>query len=354
QHGGTRTPNANHGGHAVLKPTGTCTDLPGFCKPWERMERVVAVEAAHVAALFSFPRPRGAPRGTPPSRGVAALSGGGGGGQRALGERLLPRRQRTQAGEPALDVAVWIDRIMRRLGQVERRAEREVGDRQGIPGDEFPSLQLTVQHLCGAVEQIRGLGDRRQIRLVDLQEQRLCHIFESKDRTSLIPVREVPELPARDVEPPALVLRQQAALRLLAGEVLQDRVRLPQHIVAIAQGRHAHVGMERGVIGILRLALNQMDEPNFGVEAEMVGNRHHLEGARARRENEQFDRHGRYLLLACVWPTRGVQHRCRRLRYWWNRASIGGARPRRPSPFRYIFPPPPPPPAPLAPPSPLP
>src|SRR5262245_51588616 len=83
-------------------------------------------------------------------------SGGGGGGQRGLPERLLPRRQRVQRRVRALDLAVRLDRVVRHLGKIHDRAEREIRQRQRVAGDESFALELTVEHLGGAVEAMSG------------------------------------------------------------------------------------------------------------------------------------------------------------------------------------------------------
>jgi hypothetical protein len=39
------------------------------------------------------------------------------------------------------------------------------------------------------------------------------------------------------------------------------------------------------------LAFGEIDDVQRGVDSEMIGNRHHIEGARARRKNTEFDAH---------------------------------------------------------------
>jgi hypothetical protein len=150
---------------------------------------------------------------------------------------------------------------------------------------------MAVEHLGGAVERLGALGERRLVRFLDAEQQRLRHIFEGEHRAGRIPVREIPELPARHVEPSSLVLREQAALRFLRREILGDRIGFPQHVLAFLQGRHAHVGIERGVLRRPLVALGQVDHAHRVVEAEMVGDRHHLEGARAGRKHVKLDGH---------------------------------------------------------------
>jgi hypothetical protein len=119
----------------------------------------------------------------------------------------------------------------------------------------------------------------------------LTKFFHQQDGGCRIPVCEVPELPARDVEAAALISRQQSALRLAAREILHDRIRLPQHVIAVAQRRHHSVGIERDVVGRLVLALRKIKRPHRDVEAEVMGERDRLEGARARRKREDLDAH---------------------------------------------------------------
>src|SRR5262245_65384195 len=103
----------------------------------------------------------------------APPSGRGGGGQRGLRERLLPGRQRAQRRVPALDLAVRLDRVVRHLGKVHGRAEREICQRQRVAGDESLTLELTVEHLGCALEQLRAFFDRSHVRLLDPTEQEI-------------------------------------------------------------------------------------------------------------------------------------------------------------------------------------
>src|SRR5262249_17897130 len=79
---------------------------------------------------------------------------------------------------------------------------------------------------------------------------------------------------------------------------LQDGARFPQHVVAVLEGRHAHVGIERGVLRRLLFALYHVDHAQGPVEGEMIGERHHLERARARGKDVEFDCH--HVLLFAV------------------------------------------------------
>src|SRR4029077_6265697 len=60
---------------------------------------------------------------------------------------------------------------------------------------------------------------------------------------------------------------------------------------AVLERRHAHVGIERGVFRRFLLALDEVEHAQGPVDVEVIGERHHFEGARARREGVDFDRH---------------------------------------------------------------
>ncbi len=227
----------------------------------------------------------------PRSSVASRRSGRAGGGPHGDAERLLPSGQRRERRVPAPDLPVGLERVVRELGEVHRGADGEVRERQRIARDECLARELPVQHLGGAVEFLGAFGDLGRVRLHDAEHARLDHVFIDEHRAGRIPVCEVPELPARDVEPLALIPREQGALRLLLREILLDRVRLPQHVIAVPQRRHAHVGIERGIFRRPVVALAEIDHAQRPVETEMIGHRHYLEGARARRKHEELDRH---------------------------------------------------------------
>src|SRR5438552_16713825 len=93
------------------------------------------------------------------------------------------------------------------------------------PVTNFFFFELPVEHLCNAMERFGGLGDRRRIWLAALEHDRFDHVFENEYRAGRIPMPEIPELPARHIEPRLLVGWKQAALRPLGREVLQNGVR---------------------------------------------------------------------------------------------------------------------------------
>src|SRR4029450_13594591 len=79
-------------------------------------------------------------------------------------------------------------------------------------------------------------------------------------------------------------------------EILQNRVRLPQHVITIPKRGHAHVGIERGVLRRFLLAFDQIDHMQGGLDAEIIGDRHYFESARAGWKDVKLG-HGR--LLCC-------------------------------------------------------
>jgi hypothetical protein len=128
-----------------------------------------------------------------------------------------------------------------------RTGQGEVGDGQLVAADEALAGQLRLQHRTEArqvplrLQQLGGVGLAAREHLL---EQVLP--VEGADRRR--EVREVPRLPAHDVCPPALVARQQTGLRLLGRQVLHDRVRLPEHEVAVYQRGNFLVGVELRVL----------------------------------------------------------------------------------------------------------
>jgi hypothetical protein len=55
-------------------------------------------------------------------------------------------------------------------------------------------------------------------------------------------------------------------LRLLRGEIEQDRVRLPEHEAIVFEHRHLPVGIHRDVLGRELIALSEIDDLRFAVE----------------------------------------------------------------------------------------
>src|SRR5262249_44395662 len=100
--------------------------------------------------------------------------------QGALRERLLPCGQRSQRRVPSLDLAIGLDRKAGHVGEVQRRAEREVRQGEPIAGDEALSLELAVQDLGVALEQFRSLGQRGRVGLAALQHDRLDDVLEDE------------------------------------------------------------------------------------------------------------------------------------------------------------------------------
>ena len=104
-------------------------------------------------------------------------------------------------------------------------------------------------------------------------------------------MREIPELPARHVDAPPFILGKETASRLLAGEVLANGVGFPEDLIAVPERGYPHVGIERRVFGSFLVAFDQVYDAQGRVDAEMVRDRHHLEGAWARGDYVKFDGH---------------------------------------------------------------
>jgi hypothetical protein len=121
-------------------------------------------------------------------------------------------------------------------------------------------------------------------------------IFEGEDDTGGVPMGEVPELPPRDVETPALIPWQEAARRSLQGEILSDRIRLPEDDIVVPKTRHTHVWIESGIFPCLLFTFPQVDKMQAVVQLEVIGDCHCLEGSWARRKDIEFDAHGCSLL----------------------------------------------------------
>jgi hypothetical protein len=85
--------------------------------------------------------------------------------------------------------------------QVQSRTEREIRHRQGVAGDDFPLLQLAVEHLGCAMKRFGALGDCGHVGFAIATQQPFGDILEGEHGTGGIPVGEVRELPARDIQP---------------------------------------------------------------------------------------------------------------------------------------------------------
>src|SRR5271165_6316597 len=231
----------------------------------------------------------------PPAGSRISLRGRGG-RHRTLRERPLPGRQGAQRPIPALDLAIRLEREASRLRKVHRRPDGKIRNRKPLAGDEFPAPQLTVQNLCRPIERLHALGDRRRVGIAALDNVWFDQILEDEHRARRVPMGNVPELPTRDIETLPFACAQKPALRFLAREILRNRARFPQHVVAVLEHRHSRVWIERGEFGSLLLALEQVDDVQRGVDAEMVCDRHDPERARRRRKYIQLDGHSLLLL----------------------------------------------------------
>jgi hypothetical protein len=74
--------------------------------------------------------------------------------------------------------------------------------------NEFSAPELILKDFRRAMEVFRTLGNRRLIRLTVLEHDRLDQVFENEYGAARVPVADVPELPARDVEARPARLRQ--------------------------------------------------------------------------------------------------------------------------------------------------
>src|SRR5712692_7846772 len=126
---------------------------------------------------------------------------------------------------PPPDLVIGLDRVASHIGEIHGGAERKVRDRQGVAGHESSALELTVKDLCRAMERLRALGNCRRIWFATLEHDRFDDVFENEHRARRVPMREVPELPARHVKARPFVLRKETALRFLPGEVLPDGIK---------------------------------------------------------------------------------------------------------------------------------
>src|ERR1700731_1973003 len=107
---------------------------------------------------------------------------------------------------PTSDLGIGLNRKVSHISEIHRRTKREIRDRQRIAGNKFLALELPVQHLCCAVERFRCLGNGRRIGLAALDHYRFDDVFENEYRARRIPMREIPELPARHVDAPPFIL----------------------------------------------------------------------------------------------------------------------------------------------------
>ena len=137
---------------------------------------------------------------------------------------------------------------------------------------------MGVQYCRALVELLLAPGHFRGIRLA-LARELLDQPLEREDRTGGKPVCGLPRMPAQHVRLIPGVGGPQSALGLLRREIVQDRVRLPQHEAVVLQHGHPLVGVEPGELRPVLLALEQVDETQVAVEAEMIGQGDHLGGS---------------------------------------------------------------------------
>jgi hypothetical protein len=72
-------------------------------------------------------------------------------------------------------------------------------------------------------------------------------------------MRQRPALPADDIGPASPILRQQR-VRLLRDEIMQYRTRFPQFEIAVDQNGRTAVRIECQIIGLVLIALREIDE----------------------------------------------------------------------------------------------
>jgi len=72
----------------------------------------------------------------------------------------------------------------------------------------------------------------------------------------------------------------QTACRLLRGEVLEDRVRLPEDEAVLLEDRHLPVRVQRDELRLLLLALREVYDPGLELDAQVVRGGDHLDGVR--------------------------------------------------------------------------
>ena len=91
--------------------------------------------------------------------------------------------------------------------------------------------KMPVEHPGVAMKLLPGLLESRGIRVVSAHEL-LHHVLPDESGAALVPVRDLPEMPAGDAGADAGALGPQA-VQLAAGEALHDRVRFPKREIAV-------------------------------------------------------------------------------------------------------------------------
>jgi hypothetical protein len=142
--------------------------------------------------------------------------------------------------------------------QVHRRGERDVGDRgRGRACDPVVLREPRVED-AGELVEVLGLPGEH-LRVGGPAEQRLDAVLDEEHVARREPARRLPEQPAVHVGARAQVGGIGRRVADLVSRVLQDRVRLPQHEVAVLHRGDRRVGIQREVGVRLLLALEVVD-----------------------------------------------------------------------------------------------
>ena len=179
---------------------------------------------------------------------------------------------------------IAIDRNLAALHVSGRAADDEIGQRHVIAEEEPASGQAIVQQIGQGPKTFFGTS---KLGLVGHShpEHRLAHILVGEDVDHRRPGSCFPEQPARDVGADFGICREERRFAGAIGQVLADRVRLPQHQVAVAQCRHLAHRIDGEIVGMAVLTLVQ---PNQGMldlrEAEMGDDGGCLAGVGGRRK----------------------------------------------------------------------
>src|SRR6185503_9440091 len=163
---------------------------------------------------------------------------------------MNPSRERADALEPRADARIVAPRYPEFLGPVQIAAHREVGDARLVPHREVALREMPVE------DPERGLDASAQelvhLRLADFRER--DHPAQGRDVARELVV--VPEDPAQHLEL-VLALEFTEVIR----QVVQDHAGLREALALVLEHRRfAHLVDLRAVLGLARLAVEEVDE----------------------------------------------------------------------------------------------
>src|ERR1700682_5271056 len=189
--------------------------------------------------------------------------------------------------EVAADVAQWRP-VEGHAASVRFELDhRVIRDRDPILDQVSATFERSLEHRRKPRQIAARYFDHRMVSLSELEfwfHDRL----KGQHAESFVEVRDLPELPARDIRAFLTIAREQLLAPGLVREVLHDRVRLPQLERSVNQRRHHRVRIERNEIRRAQLTREKIVVLNLYIDAEMIDDSFDLAAVRRANECMQF------------------------------------------------------------------